>query len=68
MNDELLTTREVAKLLGISVRRVQALARERHARLGIGWQVPGTRTWLFRPEEVELLRPGPPGRPKRDDD
>jgi hypothetical protein len=36
----LLTTQDVAAQLGVTERRVRAIAQERHARLGIGWQVP----------------------------
>ena len=59
----LLTVRDVAARLQISERRVRAIARQR-AHQNIGWQVPGTSTWLFQPDEVELLRPGPSGRPR----
>ncbi|HHW13514.1 MAG TPA: hypothetical protein GXX28_01100 [Firmicutes bacterium] len=59
----LLTVDDVARELGVTPARVRALAKARHDRFGIGWQVPGSRTWLFRPEEIELLRPGRPGRP-----
>jgi len=62
----LMTVRDVAAQLRVSERRVRAIARERHEQFGIGWQVPGTSTWLFRPEEVELLRPGTSGRPRKD--
>lgn len=61
----LLTVRDVAAQLHVSERRVRAIARERHERSGIGWQVPGTSTWLFRPEEVERLQPGTSGRPRK---
>ena len=53
----LLTVEDVAEQFGITPRRVRAIARNRHNRLGIGWQVPGTNQWLFRPEEVEHLAP-----------
>lgn len=53
----LLTINDVAETLGISARRAKALARNRHERFGVGWQVPGTGQWLFRPEELEALRP-----------
>lgn len=61
----LLTVEEVAVRFNISTRRVRAIARERHERFGIGWQVPGTNQWLFRPEEIEHLEPGPVGRPRK---
>ena len=53
----LLTVNDVADMLGVSVRRAKALARDRHDRFGVGWRVPGTGQWLFRPEEIESLRP-----------
>jgi len=54
----LLSTDDMASQLGVSVRRVRALARAR----GAGWQV-SRGTWVFVPEDVERMRPGPPGRP-----
>jgi len=53
----LLTVEDVAEQFGISTRRIRAIARNRHERLSIGWQVPATNQWLFRPCEVESLRP-----------
>lgn len=41
----------------ISKRRLQAIARNRHDRFGVGCQVTGTNAWLFRPEEIESLVP-----------
>jgi hypothetical protein len=62
----LLTSADVARELGVSVRRVQAHAKRLNERgFAVGWRVPGTRVWLFRPEEVESLCGGPVGRPKR---
>ena len=58
------TADEVAAILGITSRRVRAIAKTAHQRWGIGWQIPGTNIWLFRESEIELLRPGKPGRPK----
>ena len=55
----LMTTADVAAELGISERRVRALAAARN----VGWQ-PGQGVWVFRPADVEALRPGPPGRPR----
>lgn len=55
------TIQDVAETYGISERRARALAAERHARFGIGYQVPGTRAWLFQPEEIASLAPGPQG-------
>ncbi len=54
----LLTVEDVAERFGITPRRVRAIARNRQTRFGnLGWQVPGTNQWLFRPEELEQLRP-----------
>jgi len=61
----LMTANDVADKLGISVRRVRAIAANRHARFGVGYKVPGTSQWLFRPTEIEALRPGPNGRPRK---
>jgi hypothetical protein len=61
----LLTIDDVAERLGVSRRRLQAIAREKHDRFGIGFQIPGSTQWLFRESEVESLRPGNPGRPRK---
>lgn len=58
LRGELLTSAEVAETLGVSLRRVQQLARSR----GVGQQVG--REWLFRPEDVEQMRDRKPGRPR----
>lgn len=57
---ELMTTQDMADALGVNQQRVRALAQQR----GIGWLVGRDR--LFRPEDIEALRPGSPGRPRRD--
>jgi len=46
-----------AEVLGITPRRVRALAVSR----GLGWQT--ARDWVFTPEEVESMRERTPGRP-----
>lgn len=59
-NDALMTLRtadELADEMGVSPRRMRAIIRNRHERLGVGWQVPGTRQWLVRPSEIDSLRP-----------
>ncbi len=56
---DLLTTAQVAALLGISRDRVPRLARSR----GVGRRVG--RDWLFSPAEVAALRLRKPGRPRR---
>ncbi len=50
----LLTADDVAERLGVTPRRVRAIAK---ARPGTGWQVPGTSQWLFTPDEIEQLQP-----------
>ncbi len=61
----LLTVDDVASILHASPQRVRTIARAKHAQLGIGARIGGQ--WFFTPEEVESLRPGPPGRPAKDD-
>jgi hypothetical protein len=56
---ELMTTEQMAGELGVSERRVRAIAKRR----GVGWQI-SRGVWLFRPADVERLRPGDPWRPK----
>jgi hypothetical protein len=51
---------EVAAQLGITGRRVRALAESR----GLGAKV-GKNTWVFRAADVEAMRERVPGRPKR---
>jgi len=53
----LLNTEDMAARLDVSARRVRALAKARN----IGWQV-SRGTWVFTPDDVERLRPGPAGR------
>lgn len=61
----LLTADEVAEQFRVTPRRIRARARLLHQRLGLGYQVPGTNQWLFTPEELDALRPGEPGRPRK---
>lgn len=49
----------------ISKRRFQAIAREKHDRFGVGYNVTGTNAWLFRPSEIDSLMPGDVGRPRK---
>lgn len=56
---ELMTTQDMADTLGVNQSRVRALAQRR----GIGWLIGRDR--LFRPEDIEAMRPGKPGRPKQ---
>ncbi len=53
----LLTTNQAATELGISRRRVQALARSRD----IGWRIG--HEIVLRPEDIDALRERRPGRP-----
>jgi len=53
----LLTVEDVAERFNVTPRRVRAIAKNRHERFGVGWQVPGTNQWLFRPEELTILEP-----------
>ncbi|HEX3303416.1 MAG TPA: type II toxin-antitoxin system HicB family antitoxin [Thermomicrobiales bacterium] len=52
-----LLARDIASQLGVTERRVSAIAQRR----GIGTMVGRLR--LFRPDDIEALRPGPVGRP-----
>jgi hypothetical protein len=49
----------------ISRRRLQAIAKTRHDRYGIGRKIAGAKAWLFRPSEIEKLLPGKAGRPRK---
>lgn len=51
----------------ISKRRLQAIARDKHDRFGVGYNFSGTNAWLFRPSEIDSLIPGHPGRPRKSD-
>ena len=55
----LMTTQDMADALGVNQQRVRALARARE----VGWQIGRDR--LFVRADVERMRPGKPGRPKR---
>lgn len=61
----LLTVSDVAELFGVNVSRVRAIAKRKHEQFGIGYQIPNTNQWLFRPSEIESLRPGQVGRPRK---
>ena len=57
MAAKVLTAKAVADALGITPQRVRMLAQAR----GIGQQIE-RGVWLFMPDDVERLRPGPRGR------
>jgi hypothetical protein len=63
----LLTAGDVAERLGVTQRRVLAKAKAlRESGISVGWQVPGSSVWLFRPSELGLLQPAASaGRPRR---
>jgi hypothetical protein len=61
----LMTVEDMAHELGVSPRRVRAIAKVRHERFAVGYQVSGTSQWLFRPAEIESLRPWADGRPRK---
>ena len=52
------TEDDAARQLGISARRVRAIAKLRHEQRGVGYLVPGANKWIFRPSDIEWLRPG----------
>jgi hypothetical protein len=53
----LVDTAQAAEMLGITPRRVRALAASR----GLGWQT--ARDWVFTAQEVAAMRERTPGRP-----
>lgn len=66
-NDILLnlkTSADVAEFYQCSKQAINNRANRLKSRFGnFGWQI-GPGMWVFTPEEVERLRPGPSGRPK----
>lgn len=57
----LMDTQQVADHFGVSLRRAQALMKNRHERFGVGMKIEGG--WLIARDELEQLKPGRPGRP-----
>lgn len=57
-------TRQAAAELGISVRRVQALAKSRN----LGWRTTSGRDVIFRPEDIENMRTRITGKPRGSSD
>ena len=55
----LLDTAQAAVALGVTPRRVRALARSRN----LGWKT--ARDWVFTSEDVEAMRSRVPGRPRQ---
>lgn len=60
---DFLTISQVAAIFGISPGRVRQLITDRRARLTLSRKVG--RDWVIAREELDLLRPGPTGRPKK---
>ena len=64
MNDELLTVRDMARELGVSVGRVHQRVRWlRERNILVGRRVGNM--YLFDDADVEIIRPGKTGRPPK---
>lgn len=59
----LMDTQQVANHFGFSLRRAQALVKNRHERFGVGMKVEGG--WVVNRDELAQLTPGKPGRPEK---
>lgn len=59
------TVDDLAAEFGVNRSRIRALAQERHERFGVGMKFGNS--WLWTAEEVEQMRPGPPGRPRKEE-
>lgn len=53
----LLTVPDLAGTFNVSRPRAVVLAQSAHRKHGVGVQVGRQRTWLFRPEELALVKP-----------
>jgi hypothetical protein len=60
MDTQFYTARDVARILRVTSHRVRVLAKAR----GVGHQTD-TGYWWFRYEDIDRLRPGPSGRPRK---
>jgi hypothetical protein len=59
------TSADVAELYQCSKQAINKRANRLKTKFGdFGWQI-GPGLWVFTPEEVERLRPGPSGRPTK---
>lgn len=66
MAASMMTADDVAKIFGVTSRRIRAKAAMLNERgIQVGWQVPGSDVWLFTEEDLPLLEPLPPGRPRK---
>jgi len=62
----LMTVEDVAEYYGVTPRRIRAKAQALRERgVNVGYQVPGTRAWLFSRDELENVKPMSEGRPRR---
>jgi len=61
---QILTVADLAREFSITTRRARALAKNRHERFGIGQQLPSGQ-WVFRPEDLDILRPDPKYRKEK---
>lgn len=59
----LMSVDEAASEIGVSRRRMEDLVRRRHAQLGICARIGPT--WVIARDELNALRPGRPGKPKK---
>ena len=60
----LLDVPTLAGMFGVSARRMRAIAKRAYEQFAVGFRVPSGRLYLFHVDEIESLRPGPPGRPR----
>lgn len=59
------SSQQVADFYRVSRQSINTRADRLRKEYGsFGWEV-GRGWWVFTPDEVEQLRPGPPGRPKK---
>ena len=58
--DAMLSSADVAAILGVSIRRVQQLAKSRHTGRRVG------RTIVFSEDDVGRMRNRKPGRPRKE--
>jgi len=53
----LITTDDLQARFGVSRRRANAIAKHRHEKYSIGFQLTGTNQWYFNPSDLPLLQP-----------
>lgn len=57
------TVDDLADEFGVSVQRIRALAKQRHDQFGVGMKFG--KSWLWRADEIEAMRPAASGRPRK---